>query len=164
MKNADTAMYHAKECGKNNFQFYQTDMNATALERLELESDLRHALEQQEFTLYYQPQFSGDGKRLTGAEALLRWRHPRRGLVPPNDFIPVLEELGLVVEVGDWVLTEACRQLKHWHQAKVRVPKVSVNISARQFSDGQLGKRIAHILEQTGLSPACLELELTEAF
>ncbi|WP_375233150.1 sensor domain-containing protein [Pseudomonas syringae] len=163
MKNADTAMYHAKERGKNNFQFYQTDMNATALERLELESDLRHALEQQEFTLYYQPQFSGDGKRLTGAEALLRWRHPRRGLVPPNDFIPVLEELGLVVEVGDWVLTEACRQLKHWHQAKVRVPKVSVNISARQFSDGQLGKRIAHILEQTGLSPACLELELTES-
>ncbi|MGN2409898.1 EAL domain-containing protein [Pseudomonas syringae] len=163
MKNADTAMYHAKECGKNNFQFYQANMNATALERLELESDLRHALEQQEFTLYYQPQFSGDGKRLTGAEALLRWRHPRRGLVPPNEFIPVLEELGLVVEVGDWVLTEACRQLKHWHQARVRVPKVSVNISARQFSDGQLGKRIATILEQTGLSPACLELELTES-
>nr|WP_055003159.1 EAL domain-containing protein [Pseudomonas coronafaciens] len=163
MKNADTAMYHANECGKNNFQFYQADMNATALERLELESDLRHALEQQEFTLYYQPQFSGDGKRLTGAEALLRWRHPRRGLVPPNDFIPVLEELGLVVEVGDWVLAEACRQLKHWHQARVRVPKVSVNISARQFSDGQLGKRIAGILEQTGLSPACLELELTES-
>ncbi|WP_328803440.1 sensor domain-containing protein [Pseudomonas triticifolii] len=163
MKNADTAMYHAKERGKNNFQFYQADMNATALERLELESDLRHALEQKEFTLYYQPQFSGDGKRLTGAEALLRWRHPRRGLVPPNDFIPVLEELGLVVEVGDWVLTEACSQLKQWHQAKVRVPKVSVNISARQFSDGQLGKRIANILDQTGLSPACLELELTES-
>ena len=163
MKNADTAMYHAKERGKNNFQFYQADMNASALERLELESDLRHALEQEEFTLYYQPQFSGDGKRLTGAEALLRWRHPRRGLVPPNDFIPVLEELGLVVEVGDWVLAEACRQLKHWHQAKVRVPKVSVNISARQFSDGQLGNRIALILQQTGLSPACLELELTES-
>jgi diguanylate cyclase (GGDEF)-like protein/PAS domain S-box-containing protein len=163
MKNADTAMYHAKERGKNNFQFYQADMNASALERLELESDLRHALEQQEFTLYYQPQFSGDGKRLTGAEALLRWRHPRRGLVPPGDFIPVLEELGLVVEVGDWVLTEACRQLKAWHQAKVRVPKVSVNISARQFSDGQLGTRIATILNETGLPPACLELELTES-
>ncbi|WP_177523045.1 EAL domain-containing protein [Pseudomonas sp. v388] len=163
MKNADTAMYHAKERGKNNFQFYQADMNATALERLELESDLRHALEQQEFTLYYQPQFSGDGKRLTGAEALLRWRHPRRGLVPPNDFIPVLEELGLVVEVGDWVLAEACRQLKSWHMAKVRVPKVSVNISARQFSDGQLGNRIARMLGETGLPPACLELELTES-
>jgi diguanylate cyclase (GGDEF)-like protein/PAS domain S-box-containing protein len=163
MKNADTAMYHAKERGKNNFQFYQADMNASALERLELESDLRHALEQNEFVLYYQPQFSGDGKRLTGAEALLRWRHPRRGLVPPGDFIPVLEELGLVVDVGDWVISEACRQLKTWHQAKVRVPKVSVNISARQFSDGQLGTRIANILRSTGLPPACLELELTES-
>ena len=163
MKNADTAMYHAKERGKNNFQFYQADMNASALERLELESDLRHALDLQEFILYYQPQFSGDGKRLTGVEALLRWNHPRRGLVPPGDFIPVLEELGLVVEVGDWVLTEACRQLKHWHQTKVRVPKVSVNISARQFSDGQLGTRIANILKLTGLPPACLELELTES-
>ena len=163
MKNADTAMYHAKERGKNNFQFYQADMNASALERLELESDLRHALDQNEFVLYYQPQFSGDGKRLTGAEALLRWRHPRRGLVPPGDFIPVLEELGLVVDVGDWVIAEACRQLKAWHQAKVRVPKVSVNISARQFSDGQLGTRIANILRDTGLPPACLELELTES-
>jgi diguanylate cyclase (GGDEF)-like protein/PAS domain S-box-containing protein len=163
MKNADTAMYHAKERGKNNFQFYQADMNASALERLELESDLRHALEQDEFVLYYQPQFSGDGKRLTGAEALLRWRHPRRGLVPPGDFIPVLEELGLVVDVGDWVISEACRQLKSWHLAKVRVPKVSVNISARQFSDGQLGTRIANILKEIGLPPACLELELTES-
>ena len=163
MKNADTAMYHAKERGKNNFQFYQADMNASALERLELESDLRHALEQNEFVLYYQPQFSGDGKRLTGAEALLRWRHPRRGLVPPGDFIPVLEELGLVVDVGDWVIGEACRQLKTWHLAQVRVPKVSVNISARQFSDGQLGMRIATILKETGLPPACLELELTES-
>jgi len=163
MKNADTAMYHAKERGKNNFQFYQADMNASALERLELESDLRHALEQNEFILYYQPQFSGDGKRLTGAEALLRWRHPRRGLVPPGDFIPVIEELGLVVDVGDWVIKEACRQLKAWHQDKVRVPKVSVNISARQFSDGQLGTRIATILKDTGLPPACLELELTES-
>mgnify|MGYP000559903350 CR=1 FL=1 len=163
MKNADTAMYHAKERGKNNFQFYQADMNASALERLELESDLRHALEQEEFTLYYQPQFSGDGKRLTGAEALLRWRHPRRGLVPPGDFIPVIEELGLVVEVGEWVLKEACQQLREWHKAKVRVPKVSVNISARQFSDGQLAMRIANILQETGLPPACLELELTES-
>lgn len=163
MKNADTAMYHAKERGKNNFQFYQAEMNASALERLELESDLRHALEQNEFVLYYQPQFSGDGKRLTGAEALLRWQHPRRGLVPPGDFIPVLEELGLVVDVGDWVIREACQQLKLWHQAQVRVPKVSVNISARQFSDGQLGTRIATILKDTGLAPACLELELTES-
>ncbi|MES2819468.1 MAG: EAL domain-containing protein [Pseudomonadota bacterium] len=163
MKNADTAMYHAKERGKNNFQFYQADMNASALERLELESDLRHALEQDEFLLYYQPQFSGDGKRLTGVEALLRWQHPRRGLIAPGTFIPVLEELGLVVEVGDWVLTEACRQLKVWQQAKVRVPKVSVNLSARQFADGQLDTRIATILKISGIAPACLELELTES-
>ncbi|MGL4317388.1 MAG: EAL domain-containing protein [Pseudomonas sp.] len=163
MKNADTAMYHAKERGKNNFQFYQADMNATALQRLELESDLRHALEQNQFQLYYQPQFSGDGSRLTGVEALLRWNHPRRGLVPPGEFIPVLEELGLVVQVGDWVLEEACRQLKAWHATQVRVPKVSVNLSARQFADGQLAMRISRTLEENGVPPACLELELTES-
>jgi diguanylate cyclase (GGDEF)-like protein/PAS domain S-box-containing protein len=163
MKNADTAMYHAKERGKNNFQFYQADMNASALQRLELESDLRHALEQGEFKLYYQPQFSGDGKRLTGAEALLRWQHPQRGLVPPNDFIPVLEELGLVVQVGDWVLREACRQLAEWHEAKIRVPKISVNLSARQFAEGDLHERIAQILQHSGIPAGCLELELTES-
>ncbi|MBB1517955.1 sensor domain-containing protein [Aquipseudomonas guryensis] len=163
MKNADTAMYHAKERGKNNFQFYQADMNATALQRLELESDLRHALEQDQFRLYYQPQFSGDGKRLTGAEALLRWQHPVRGLVAPGEFIPVLEELGLVVQVGDWVIEEACRQLKSWHVSKVRVPKISVNLSARQFADGQLAMRISRMLESSGVPSACLELELTES-
>jgi EAL domain-containing protein (putative c-di-GMP-specific phosphodiesterase class I) len=163
MKNADTAMYHAKERGKNNFQFYQADMNASALQRLELESDLRHALEQDEFILYYQPQFSGDGKRLTGAEALLRWQHPQRGLVPPNDFIPVLEELGLVVQVGDWVLRESCRQLAQWHAAQIRVPKISVNLSARQFAEGNLHQRVAQIIEQSAIPAACLELELTES-
>ncbi|UVE19788.1 EAL domain-containing protein [Pseudomonas sp. LS44] len=163
MKNADTAMYHAKERGKNNFQFYQAAMNASALERLELESDLRHALEQNEFVLYYQPQFSGNGRRLTGAEALLRWQHPRRGLVPPGDFIPVLEELGLVVQVGDWVLGEACRQIKAWQKAGIRVPKIAVNLSARQFSEGHLDQQIALILEETRVPPACLELELTES-
>jgi EAL domain-containing protein (putative c-di-GMP-specific phosphodiesterase class I) len=163
MKNADTAMYHAKERGKNNFQFYQADMNASALERLELERDLRHAQEKGEFVLYYQPQFSGNGQRLTGVEALLRWQHPVRGLVPPDDFIPVLEELGLVVQVGDWVLAEACRQLKSWHAAKIRVPKISVNLSARQFAEGDLDKRIAAILRTSAIPPACLELELTES-
>jgi len=163
MKNADTAMYHAKERGKNNFQFYQADMNASALERLELESDLRHAQEQGQFVLHYQPQFSGDGRRLTGVEALLRWNHPSRGLVPPDDFIPVLEELGLVVQVGEWVLEESCRQLKAWHDEKIRIPKISVNLSARQFGEGDLTARIATILERTGVAPACLEVELTES-
>lgn len=163
MKNADTAMYHAKECGKNNFQFYQAEMNASALERLELESDLRHALEQRQFVLHYQPQFLADGVTLTGVEALLRWRHPVRGLVPPGEFIPALEELGLIVDVGDWTLAEACRQISVWHAAGLAVPKVSVNLSARQFSDGTLGERVAKILRQSGISPACLELELTES-
>ncbi|WP_233270201.1 bifunctional diguanylate cyclase/phosphodiesterase [Stutzerimonas stutzeri] len=163
MKNADTAMYHAKERGKNNFQFYQAEMNASALERLELESDLRHALEQQQFVLHYQPQFLADGRTLTGVEALLRWQHPGRGLVPPGDFIPALEELGLVVEAGDWVLGEACRQIAAWQAQGLAVPKVSVNLSARQFADGLLGQRIASILESSGILPACLELELTES-
>jgi diguanylate cyclase (GGDEF)-like protein/PAS domain S-box-containing protein len=163
MKNADTAMYHAKERGKNNFQFYQAEMNASALQRLELESDLRHALDQGQFHLHYQPQFSSDGKRLTGAEALLRWQHPQRGSVPPSDFIPVLEELGLVVQVGDWLLHEACQQLAAWHRQGVKVPKLSVNLSARQFSEGDLDQRIACALEQSGINPASLELELTES-
>ncbi|MBX9912548.1 MAG: EAL domain-containing protein [Pseudomonadaceae bacterium] len=163
MKNADTAMYHAKERGKNNFKFYQAEMNASALERLELESDLRHALEQGQFQLYYQPQFSGDGKRLTGAEALLRWQHPQRGLVAPGEFIGVLEELGLVVEVGDWVLAEACRQFMVWQHNEVRLPKISVNLSARQFSTGQLDQRVAQTISASGIPPAALELELTES-
>ena len=163
MKNADTAMYHAKERGKNNFQFYQADMNASALERLELESDLRHAQEQGQFALHYQPQFSGDGRRLTGVEALLRWNHPTRGLVPPDEFIPVLEELGLVVQVGEWVLEEACQQIKAWHEEKIRIPKVSVNLSARQFAEGDLTARIAAILRRTRVPAACLEVELTES-
>ncbi|QLF95071.1 EAL domain-containing protein [Pseudomonas sp. ABC1] len=163
MKNADTAMYHAKERGKNNFQFYQAEMNASALERLELESDLRHALEQRQFVLHYQPQFTSDGQRLTGAEALLRWNHPRRGLVPPAEFIPALEELGLVVDVGDWVLAEACRQIGSWREMGLQVPKVAVNLSARQFASGQLGQRIATILAETGSDSLSLELELTES-
>jgi diguanylate cyclase (GGDEF)-like protein/PAS domain S-box-containing protein len=157
MKNADTAMYHAKERGKNNFQFYQADMNASALQRLELESDLRHALTQNEFYLAYQPQFSNNGKHLTGVEVLLRWKHPQRGHVAPKDFIPVLEELGLVVQVGEWVLYQACRQMG------LEVPKISVNLSARQFSEGDLNLRIAEILRQSSIPAGTLELEITES-
>lgn len=163
MKNADTAMYHAKARGKNNFQFYQADMNARALERLELESDLRHALEQRQFVLHYQPQFLADGLTLAGVETLLRWQHPVRGLVPPGDFIPALEELGLIADVGDWILDEACRQIATWQAAGRSVPRVSVNLSARQFGDGALEQRIARTLQASGISPSCLELELTES-
>ncbi len=163
MKNADTAMYHAKERGKNNFQFYQADMNARALERLELESELRHALELDQFILHYQPQFNATDQRLTGVEALLRWQHPVRGLVPPDDFIPVLEELGLVEQVGDWVLLQACWQFNDWQSRGLAVGKMSVNLSARQFNDAQLAKRFAAILHDSNMSPAALELELTES-
>lgn len=163
MKNADTAMYHAKDQGKDNFQFYQASMNATTLQRLELESELRHAIEEGQFRLFYQPQLDARDNRLTGLEALLRWQHPRRGLVAPGEFIPVLEELGLVVQVGEWVLAEACRQIRAWQQQGLEVPQVSVNLSARQFADGMLGTRIADILSSTGLSPSCLVLELTES-
>ena len=163
MKNADTAMYHAKECGKNNFQFYQAEMNASALERLELESDLRHAQEQQQFSLHYQPQFSGDGLHLTGAEALLRWNHPTRGMVAPHEFIPVLEELGLIVQVGDWVINEACRQLQSWEEAGLHVPKISVNLSARQFAEDNLSASIARIISTHGVDARRLEVELTES-
>ncbi len=163
MKNADTAMYHAKERGKNNFQFYQADMNARALERLELESELRHALELKQFVLYYQPQFANDGLRLSGVEALLRWQHPQRGLVPPGEFIPVLEELGLVEQVGDWVLSEACQQFTDWRSRNLAIEKMSVNLSARQFKDGQLAQRIETILRDSGMPPSALELELTES-
>ncbi|WXL25120.1 EAL domain-containing protein [Ectopseudomonas mendocina] len=163
MKNADTAMYHAKERGKNNFQFYQADMNASALQRIELESDLRHALAQNEFHLAYQPQFSSNGHSLTGVEVLLRWKHPQRGNVAPSDFIPVLEELGLVVQVGDWVLLQACRQLADWHRNGLKVPKVSVNLSPRQFSEGNLNLRIAEILKQSSIPTGTLELEITES-
>ncbi|RBH51458.1 diguanylate phosphodiesterase, partial [Pseudomonas sp. MWU13-2860] len=163
MRNADAAMYQAKNEGKGAFRFYTEELTQRARLRVEQEQELRLALGRRELFLVFQPKYRLQEGVLTGAEALLRWRHPRRGLVPPGDFIPVLEELGLVVDVGDWVISEACRQLKAWHQAKVRVPKVSVNISARQFSDGQLGMRIATILKDTGLPPACLELELTES-
>lgn len=163
MKNADTAMYHAKDQGKDNYQFYLATMNATALQRLELESDLRHAIDEGQFLLHYQPQLDARTQRMTGVEALLRWNHPRRGLVSPGEFIPVLEELGLVVQVGEWVLTEACRQIHAWQTQGLAVPKVSVNLSARQFADGMLGTRIADILASSGLQPSSLELELTES-
>ncbi|MCJ8169685.1 sensor domain-containing protein [Atopomonas sediminilitoris] len=163
MKNADTAMYHAKEMGRNNFQFYQADMNARALERLELESDLRHAVEQHEFELFYQPQFARDGQSLVGAEALIRWRHPTRGLISPAMFIPVLEELGLIIQVGEWSLQQACNQVLAWDAAGLVLPKVSVNLSARQFEDHSLGSRVANALAASGLPAKRLELELTES-
>lgn len=161
---ADTAMYHAKSLGKNNFQFYQADMNARALERLSLESDLRRALQDDAFTLHYQPQFDCRSRVLTGTEALLRWHHPTLGDVSPAMFIPVAEEIGLVSALGDWVLDRACRQMAQWHDAGYPQPRMAINLSARQFTDGRrLADKVKEVLMRYRLDPGCLELELTES-
>ncbi|WP_172426024.1 putative bifunctional diguanylate cyclase/phosphodiesterase [Sulfuricaulis limicola] len=161
LRNADTAMYFAKERGKNTYQFFLPEMNGRALNRLTLETSLRHALEREEFEVYYQPQFDLASKRLFGVEALLRWHRPDVGIVNPTEFIPVAEESGQIVSIGEWVLRQACAQAQAW-QALVPGLTVSVNISSRQFHDSQLVDRILEILRQTGLAPELLTLELTE--
>ena len=163
LKNADTAMYHAKEMGKDTFRFYQAEMNARAAERLSLENDLRRALHNDEFTLDYQPQFSCSDRHLTGAEALLRWCHPELGNVSPAVFIPIAEEIGLVSALGDWVLDRACRQMAEWHDAGHLLPRLAINLSARQFSAGRLAEQVADVIGRYRLEPGCIELELTES-
>tara|TARA_R110002111_G_scaffold166086_1_gene232037 strand:+ start:1479 stop:5357 length:3879 start_codon:yes stop_codon:yes gene_type:complete len=163
LKNADTAMYHAKAMGKDTFQFYESEMNARALERLGLENDLRRAIQDHAFYLAYQPQFSCNDGSLTGAEVLLRWNDPVRGNVSPAEFIPVAEELGLIRVLGEWVLDQACQQLATWRANGFTVPRLAVNLSAMQFDDGQLVEQISAILERYELPPQVLELELTES-
>lgn len=162
LEKADVAMYHAKERGRNNYQFYSSEMDEVAYERLIMENHLRHALDREEFVLYYQPQIAVEGGRVTAVETLLRWRHPERGLVSPGEFIPLLEESGLIVPVGKWVLKTACQQGRVWHDAGTPV-RVAVNLSVRQFKHPELVTDVAEILAESGLSPELLELELTES-
>lgn len=163
LKNADIAMYKAKEAGKNNCQFYTKGMNATAVNYLLLENDLRRAVEQQQLTLYYQPQVDLQSGEMTGVEALVRWQHPERGLVSPAHFIPLAEETGLIVPIGEWVLREACRQQKSWLDAGRKVGKVAVNLSPRQFRQKNFPGKVEAILKETGLEAKHLELEITES-
>jgi len=163
LKNADTAMYRAKDLGRNTYQFYSADMSARAFERLTLENSLRHALEREQFVLYYQPQVDVRSGQVVGAEALLRWRHVEFGLVAPAEFVPLLEETGLIMPVGEWVFRRACAQLKKWHEAGHHDLRVSLNLSSRQFSDRHLGTTIKQIMEETGVRPECIELEITES-
>ncbi|SDT93833.1 bifunctional diguanylate cyclase/phosphodiesterase [Halopseudomonas salegens] len=163
LKHADTAMYHAKDIGKNNFQFFQRDMNDRALERLALENDLRRALLDNAFTLHYQPQFDCLEGRLVGAEALLRWQHPQRGAVSPAVFVPIAEEIGLIGALGDWVLDTACRQLADWHAAGQKLPRLAINLSGRQFIEGGLVEQVAAALQRHAINPQWIELELTES-
>ena len=163
IKAADVAMYRAKETGRNNYQFYLPSMNIHTLERLELESDLRRALERGEFLLHYQPKVEVASGLITGVEALLRWKHPLRGLVPPLDFIPLAEETGLIVPIGEWVLATACARNKAWQGRGLPKLSVAVNLSARQFADTMLLANLTRIIHDSGLDPSLLELEITES-
>jgi len=163
LKNADSAMYRAKEQGKNNYQFYSSQMNVRSFERLVLERFLRHALDQDEFQLHYQPKIDLTTGRVTGMEALLRWMHPGMGMISPAKFIPLAEETGLIVPIGEWVLREACAQARRWQDEGLPPLRVAVNLSARQFAHDGLHAAIVGALEESGLSPNLLELEITES-
>ena len=162
IKNADTAMYHAKEHGRNNFQFFTTEMNLRAVERQSLEGSLRRALEREEFLLHYQPKVNLDTGAITGVEALIRWQQPERGLVSPAQFVPVAEDCGLIIQIGRWVLREACRQTRAWQNAGLPLLPLAVNVSAVEFRDESFVEGLRAILSETGLEARYLELELTE--
>jgi len=165
MKNADLAMYSAKEQGRNNFQFFSEDMNHSILEHLALEKEIKEAMERNQFTLFYQPKVSLFDYRTTGVETLIRWEHPDKGMISPDHFIPVAEETGQIIDIGNWVLEQACRQISKLIRTKVMPEdaKVAVNLSAKQFTDPKLADHIRNVLEITEIPPRCLELEITES-
>ncbi len=163
IKSADAAMYWAKENGRNNFQYFTQDMSSRAMERLTLENSLRSALERKQFFLEYQPQLNYKTGKIVGAEALLRWRHPKLGLIPPSEFIPIAENNGMIVPIGDWVLRTACAQARRWQEEGLGPLPVAVNVSAVQFRQKRFLQVIRNVLDETGLSAQHLELELTES-
>ena len=163
LRNADTAMYVAKEAGRNNYKFFSQEMNQKAVERMALEGNLRRALEKDEFALAYQPQIDTRSRQMTGVEALLRWNHPETGPISPGKFIPIAEETGLIIPIGEWVLRSACMQARTWIDAGFCSLRVAVNISGCQFKQGNLAQLVRQVLDETGLDPANLELELTES-
>jgi len=163
MKKADTAMYSAKEAGRNTLRFFTAAMNVEAAARLKLQNRLQRALEKEELVLYYQPQFDLASGRILGAEALLRWRDPERGLVPPGEFIPVAEDTGLIGPIGEWVIGEACRELRRWHEAGATDLTMAVNLSPVQFRRSRLVEIAARALQENRLPAECLEFELTES-
>ena len=163
LKNADIAMYRAKEQGRNTFQFYSSHLNLHSVQRLNLESGLRRALERDELVLHYQPQVDLRSGRITGVEALVRWRHPELGLLPPGRFIAIAEETGVIVPIGEWVVKSACTAQRAWIDSGLAPLRIAVNLSARQFLRGDLPRDIRNVLGATGCDPACLELEITES-
>jgi diguanylate cyclase (GGDEF)-like protein/PAS domain S-box-containing protein len=165
LRNADTAMYHAKMRGRSRFDLFDDGMRERAIARLEIETELRKAIEEQQLVLYYQPQVSLAERRVTGYEALVRWKHPERGIIPPSEFVPVAEETELIIPLGRWVLEEACRQMAEWqrkfsHGAPLTI---SVNVSFRQLLDAGLVEDVRRVLAETGLAPGSLRLEMTES-
>lgn len=162
-KQADTAMYHAKELGRNNYQFFTKALNARIEERLALENSLRKALERDEFLLYYQPQVDLKTGKMKGVEALIRWNSPERGLISPGVFIPIAEEMGLIVPMGEWILRSACIQSLKWQQLGYPALRMSVNISARQFREPYFIENVAEVIKETGMDPQWLEIEITES-
>jgi diguanylate cyclase (GGDEF)-like protein len=163
LKNADTAMYRAKEQGRGAFQFYDASMNARALDRLKMETRLRRALERDEFVLHYQPRVDVPTGRIVGAEALIRWQHPERGLLPPAEFIPLVEDAGLVIPIGEWAIDVACRQSAAWHAAGLGVIPVAVNLASTHLRERALPALVARAIRDHGLPPNCLEIEVTES-
>ena len=164
LKNADFAMYHAKDSGRDTYQFFQRDMNVSAMERQSLEGDLRHAIERQQLALHYQPRMNLETGAIVGVEALIRWRHPQRGLVPPAQFIPIAEDSGLIVPIGRWVLREACRQARTWQAGGLAPIRMAINISAVELRSKDFVSSVRAILSETGLESRYLELEITETF
>jgi len=163
LKNADSAMYRAKQLGRNNFQFYTTEMNARSGENLHLENSLRHALEREEFLLHYQPKADLRTGAISGVEALMRWQHPEFGMVSPAKFIPLLEETGLITQTGEWVIRTACEQIRAWRRDGVAPVPISVNVSGRQFQHKDLVQSIVGMITQAAIDPAMIEVELTES-
>jgi len=163
-KHAEIAMYQAKQKGGNCSQFYQHDQSYHTDERLMLENELRYAISRGEFSLFYQPQIRNSDHRIVGVEALIRWHHPKKGLILPSSFVPVLEESGMIIEVGQWVMATACHQLKSWHRQGLDIPQVSVNVSSRQLANEDFTEIVQGILVESGLAPEALELEITESY
>jgi EAL domain-containing protein (putative c-di-GMP-specific phosphodiesterase class I) len=163
INNADTAMYHAKEKGRNNYQFFKQEMIVRAVERQFIEGSLGLALERGEFSLRYQPKIALGSRAIVGVEALLRWRHPERGFIPPALFVPIAEDTGLILPIGQWVLREACRQSNEWLQAGLPPMPMAVNISAVEFRSQNFVEDVNETLTTAGLPSSCLELELTES-
>ena len=162
INNADAAMHHAKKAHVGGMEFFKKSISTRAAKRMSLESDLRKAVERQEFVLHYQPRLSLETMQVEAVEALLRWPHPQRGLVPPDEFIPIAEQSGLIVEIGDWVLREACSQAKRWHDLDSSSWQVAVNVSGVQFRDGSLVRRVEDAVASAGIDPRLIELEFTE--